>query len=154
MLEKKTAAPDFNLEDKNGNSKSLFELKSKYKIIYFYPKDNTPGCTLEALEFNRDLEEFAKLNTEIIGISGGDTKSKTKFCEKNELNLTLLSDPDFETCKAYEAYGEKKFMGRTYNGISRITYVLDKNDLIIKIYPKVKPILHSKEVLDFIKSIN
>lgn len=146
-------APNFKLMDKDGNAHELYDIRSAYVIVYFYPKDNTPGCTIEANQFNELLGEFSNLGVEIIGISGGDEGSKKKFCERNNLRLTLLSDTDFAVSKKYDAYGEKKFMGRTYNGILRVTYILDKDKKIIKSYGIVKPLQHSKEVLEFIKSL-
>ena len=145
-------APDFSLRDKGGEIHSLNEVNSDYVIVYFYPKDNTPGCTIEAKDFSRDIGEFKKLNTTIIGISGGDEKSKTKFCEKEDLKILLLSDSDFSVSNNYGVYGEKTFMGRKYMGISRWTFVLNKEHKIIKIYDKVKPGIHSEEVLEFIKN--
>ena len=144
-------APDFALPDKDGRVHKLKEITSKFTVIYFYPKDNTPGCTVEANMFNRDLSSFKKLDTTIIGISGGDEKSKTKFCEKHGISFPLLSDTDFKVSSKYGVYGEKKFMGRSYMGIARMTFVLDENKKVIKVYEKVKPPTHSKEVLDFIK---
>ena len=152
MIKVKEQAPDFSLRDKDGEIHSLSEVNSDYVIVYFYPKDNTPGCTIEAKDFSRDKKEFDKLNTTIIGISGGDEKSKTKFCEKQNLKILLLSDSDFSISNNYGVYGEKSFMGRKYMGISRWTFVLNKNHKIIKIYDKVKPGIHSEEVLEFIKN--
>lgn len=146
-------APAFALPDKDGVKHSLKEVKTKYTVIYFYPKDNTPGCTIEAHEFTKLKKEFDKANTTIIGISGGDEKSKTKFCEKNKLSITLLSDADFKVSEKYQTYGEKKFMGRTYMGVSRVTYVLDANKKIIQVYPNVKALGHAKAVLKFIKEL-
>ena len=117
------------------------------------PKDNTPGCTIESKGFNSFLDEFKKLGVTVIGISGGDDNSKKKFCKKYDLNVILLSDPDFSVCKNYKAYGEKHFMGKKYNGIFRVTYILDKDKKIIKIYEKVKSVGHAEEVLNFIKSL-
>jgi len=151
MLNKKS--PTFKLKDKDGTIHELSKIKSDYTIVYFYPKDNTPGCTLEAKEFSKLLPEFKKLKTEIIGISGGDEKSKSKFCEKNRLSIILLSDPDFKVSTTFGVYGKKKFMGKEYFGISRTTFILDKNKKIIKIFENVKPIGHAKEVLEFIKSL-
>ena len=151
MLKEGEQAPDFSLRDKDGKIHSLNGVTSDYILVYFYPKDNTPGCTIEAKDFSRDIEKFDKLNTTIIGISGGDEKSKTKFCEKQNLKILLLSDYDFSVSNNYGVYGEKSFMGRKYMGISRWTFVLNKNHKIIKIYDKVKPGIHSKEVLEFIK---
>jgi len=151
MLKEGEQAPDFSLRDKDSNIHSLSEINSDHVVIYFYPKDSTPGCTIEAQEFSKDIEEFDKLNIKIIGISGGDEKSKTKFCEKHDLKILLLSDSDFSVSNNYGVYGEKSFMGRKYMGISRWTFVLNKDHKIIKIYDKVKPELHSQEVLEFIK---
>ena len=152
MLKEGEQAPDFSLRDKDSNIHSLSEINSDYVLIYFYPKDSTPGCTIEAQEFSKDIEEFNELNTNIIGISGGDEKSKTKFCEKHNLKILLLSDSDFSVSNNYGVYGEKSFMGRKYMGISRWTFVLNKDHKIIKIYDKVKPAEHSQEVLEFIRN--
>ncbi|MGV8142342.1 MAG: thioredoxin-dependent thiol peroxidase [Candidatus Pacearchaeota archaeon] len=147
------SAPNFSLKDKNNKEHSLSSIKSKYKVIFFYPKDNTPGCTIESKELSDALPEFKKLNIEVIGISGGDNKSKEKFCTKYGLNLLLLSDTDFAVSKAYKVYGEKSFMGRKYLGIFRTTFILDKNNKIIKTFEKVSPLGHAKEVLDFVREL-
>ena len=144
-------APEFSLKDKDGRFHSLKNIKSKFTIVYFYPKDNTPGCTIEAKTFSNSLREFEKLNTKVIGISGGDEKSKNKFCEKHNLKLILLSDPEFKVSQSYNVYGEKSFMGRKYMGIFRQTFILDKDKKIVKIFEKVKPLKHVKEVLEFLK---
>ncbi len=154
VLKEGSKAPDFSLKDKDGNVFKLYDRNSEYNVVYFYPKDNTPGCTIEANEFSSVLDDFGKLGVGVIGISGGDEKSKKKFCERHELRVTLLSDPDFKVCKNYKAYGEKKFMGRTYNGIFRVTYVLDKDKKIVKVYDKVKAAGHAKEVLEFIQNLH
>ena len=144
-------APEFSLKDKDSKIHSLKDIKGDFIVLYFYPKDSTPGCTIEAQQFNKDLSNFKKFNTIIIGISGGDEKSKTKFCEKHNLKLLLLSDSDFKVSKEYGVYGEKSFMGRKFFGISRTTFILDKDHKIINIYNKVNPLAHSEEVLIFIK---
>jgi len=143
-------APDFKLKDMNSKYVGLPRDKD-FTVVYFYPKDNTPGCTIEAREFTKEKKNFDKMNAEVIGISGGDEKSKTRFCEKNDLLITLLSDPEFKTSSAYGVYGLKKFMGREFKGINRRTFVLDKNMKVIKVYDNVKPLVHAKEVLEFIK---
>jgi len=153
MIKVGASAPDFALKDKEGKIHKLKDVKANYTIIYFYPKDNTPGCTIEANMFNKDLDKYAKIKTKIIGISGGDEKSKTKFCNKHDLKLLLLSDIDFKVSTKYGVYGEKKFMGRTYMGISRVTFILDKNKKVTKVFEKVKPLVHSNEVLEFLKNI-
>jgi len=153
MLSIGKKAPAFSLPDKDGQVISLKNISTKYTLIYFYPKDSTPGCTLEAVGFSKTKKEFEKLDTTIIGISGGDEKSKTKFCEKNNLTIPLLSDTNFKVSSAYDVYGEKKFMGRTYQGISRISYLLDKDKKIIKVYEKVNTLSHHKEVLADIQAL-
>jgi len=144
-------APAFALKNKEGNVYRLKDTQSAFTVVYFYPRDNTPGCTLEAQMFTKELRNFNHLDTMIIGISGGDEKSKTKFFEKNKLKILLLTDPDFAVCTKYGVYGEKSFMGRKFMGIHRVTFVLDKNDIVIKVYDKVKPFEHAKEILAFIK---
>jgi len=151
MLNEGDKAPELNLKDKDGKAYKFKDFDADYSLIFFYPKDNTPGCTTEALQFTKDLAKFEKLNAKIIGISGGDEKSKTKFCEKHNLKVLLLSDPDFSVAEKYGVYGEQSFMGKKYLGISRASFLLDKNKKIIKVYPKVKPKEHSAEVLKDIK---
>lgn len=153
MIEEGKKAPTFTLKDKNGDKHKLSDTSAKFTIVYFYPKDNTPGCTLEAQAFNRDLKKYEQLNAQIYGISGGDDDSKSKFCQKYDLNLVLLSDPEFKISSKYGVYGEKQFMGRTSMGIARKTFVLDQDQKVLKIYHKVKPEEHSKEVLKFIQSL-
>ena|SRR3989344_3059866 len=144
---------DFILKDKQGKEIQLAKIKADYIVVYFYPKDSTPGCTLEANTFNELLPEFKKLKTEVIGISGGDEKSKEKFSKKYGLKLTLLSDPEFFISRQYYVYGEKKFLGKTFMGIKRTTFILDKNKKFIKIYENVKPDNHAKEVLTFLTEL-
>ena len=146
-----TKALNFTLKDKDGKIYELEKINSSFIVIYFYPKDNTPGCTIEAREFSLALEKFENLDTMIIGISGGNEQTKEKFCDKNNLKIILLSDEDFKISKKYKVYGEKNFMGRKYLGIFRTTFILDKNKKIIKIYEKVNPKDHAQDVLDFIK---
>ena len=144
---------DFNLKNREGKSFSLKDLKGDFKVVYFYPKDDTSGCTVEAQEFTRDLDKYKKLKTAVVGISGGDENTKRKFIDKYNLKVLLLSDSDFSVCKKYGVYGEKSFMGRKFLGIKRTTFALDKDNKIIKIYENVKPEGHSQDVLKFINSI-
>lgn len=144
-------APHFSLKNKEAKEVALKDINADFTVLFFYPKDNTPGCTIEAKEFSSNIDKFKKLKTEVIGISGGDEKSKQKFCDKHDLEVTLLSDPDFKVSTKYGVYGQKKFMGKEYLGISRTTFILDKNKDIIKVYEKVKPLGHAKEILDFLK---
>lgn len=146
-------APAFTLANKDSEKVSLNNIDAQYVVIFFYPKDDTPGCTLEAKGFNANLNKFRKKNVELLGISGGDQKSKEKFCNKYSLELNLLIDEDFEVSSKYNAYGEKKFMGRTFLGIHRKTFVLDSDKKIIKVFEKVRPKNHPEEVLEFIDSL-
>lgn len=153
MVSEGKKAPDFSLKDKDGNMVSLKGITTDYVVVYFYPKDNTPGCTLEAIDFTARKKKFLDAGATVVGISGGDEKSKTKFCEKNKLSIILLSDPDFAVAEAYGAYGQKKFMGRTFLGVKRSTYVLDKQRKVIKVFENVSAKDHAAEVLEFIKGL-
>jgi len=146
-------ATNFELSDKDGEILRLFGLDSRYVVIYFYPKDDTPGCVIEASDFSNKIEDFEKLGVKVIGISGGDNYSKKNFCEKYGLRVKLLSDSDFKISKRYGVYGEKSFMGKDFSGINRVTFVLDKNKKIIKTYGKVRAKGHAQKVLDFIKNL-
>lgn len=148
-----TTAPSFELKDKDGNKHRLNRIDTKYTVLYFYPKDNTPGCTLQAKSFTKKKAELEKLGVTIIGVSGGDEKSKTKFCEKHDLDITLLSDNDFKVSEAYTVYGEKSFMGKRYMGIARTTFILDKDKKIIKVFEKVKPQDNADDIIAFLKSL-
>lgn len=145
-------APSFVLSDKTGHRFDPEKAAADYTVIYFYPKDDTPGCTIEAKEFSDLLPQFKKLNTTVIGISGGDDKSKEKFCKKHDLSVLLLSDPDFEVAKSFGAYGKKQFMGKTFDGIFRKTFILDRNLNIIHVFEDVSAQGHAQEVLSFIEA--
>jgi peroxiredoxin Q/BCP len=143
---------DFEYQDSKGNKFNLFTLlKQKNIVIYFYPKDFTPGCTIEAEEFTRDYSEFEQKGIEIIGISPDSNDSHTKFREKMNIPYMLASDINNEISKGYGVYGLKKFMGKEYYGVARSTFLVDKSGRIVKIYASVKPKGHSKEVLEFFK---
>ncbi len=146
-------APEFSLKDKNGKRHSLKEVKTDFTAVYFYPKDSTPGCTIEAIMFNKHIKDFEKLKAKVIGISGGNEETKKKFCDKNKLEILLLSDSGFEISRKYGVFGEKKFMGVKYKGISRTSFLLDKNKKIIKIYEKVNPLKHVDELIKDIKGL-
>ena len=150
MVNLNEKAPEFSLKDKDGKIHSLKEINTDYVILYFYPKDDTSGCTLEAKEFSHKRYEFKKLNATILGISGGDEKSKAKFCEKHDIRIPLLSDPDFKVAQFYDAYGEKNFLGVKSKGIFRKTFILDKEHRIIKIFEHVKPEGHTNEIKAFL----
>lgn len=153
-LKENQKAPEFVLKDKDGGIHKLSNIKANYVVVYFYPKDDTPGCTIEANEFTSMLDNFKNLNTEIIGISGGDEESKKKFCEKHNLKINLLSDSNFKIAKKYGVYGEKSFLGKKFFGIKRTTFILDKNRKIIKIYENVKADGHAQQIFDFVKGLN
>jgi peroxiredoxin Q/BCP len=146
-------APAFTLANKENKQVSLDSIDAEYIVLFFYPKDDTPGCTLEAKGFNAYQAEFEKKNVELLGISGGDKRSKEKFCKKHSLDLNLLIDSDFEVATRYQAYGEKKFMGRTFEGIHRKTFILDRDKTILKVFEKVSPKNHPQEVLAFLEEI-
>ena len=137
MLKNNSKAPDFKLPSTN---KSIYQLKDslgKYVVIYFYPKDDTPGCTIETNDFNKLLSKFKKLNCEIFGISKDNLKSHDKFREKFKVKFDLLSDEETKVLKKYKVWGKKKFMGREYMGISRSTYLINPKGKIVKIWENV-----------------
>ncbi len=140
-------APDFTLPNSKGENISLSSFKGKNIVLYFYPKDGTPGCTIEAQKFRNDYKEYVDNNTEIIGISVDDEKSHEGFCSKYELPFILLSDKDKEVVKQYGVWNKKLFS----LGTSRVTFLIDENQIISNIWWKVNVINHSKEVLTFIK---
>jgi thioredoxin-dependent peroxiredoxin len=144
-------APKFNLKDKDGKYYRLEDFKNKIIVLYFYPKDSTAGCTIEAIAFSKSITKFEKLDAQVIGISGGDERTKEKFCKRFNLKVLLLSDSDFKISKKYKVYGKKSFLGKHFFGIMRVTYILDKNKKVIKVFEKVKPFNHANEVLKFIK---
>ncbi|MGL4989971.1 MAG: thioredoxin-dependent thiol peroxidase [Sarcina sp.] len=150
MLEVGMKAPDFKLLDKDENLISLSDFKGKKIILYFYPKDNTPGCTKQACAFKDNFEEFKDKNAVIIGISKDSIKAHQNFTKKYDLPFILLSDPNLEAIKAYNVWQEKKLYGKVYMGIVRTTYLIDENGLIEKVFEKVKPDKNASEILEYI----
>ena len=148
MLEKGAIAPDFKLDDQDGNPVSLADFKGKKILLWFYPKASTPGCTIEGQEFRDEFQKFQEKNTVILGMSADSVKSQKNFCEKQNFPFSLVSDPEKTTIRKYEAIGLKKMYGREYEGIFRISYLIDENGFIQKTYGKVKPKEHAKEVLE------
>jgi peroxiredoxin Q/BCP len=140
-------APDFNVADTHGNIVTLSSLKGSRVVLYFYPRDNTPGCTKEACGFRDNYAQFQAKNTLIFGVSTDDAKSHQKFTEKFNLPFPLLCDVDAQVATAYESYGKKQMMGKEYMGIFRNTFVIDAEGKIEKIYLAVKAELHPAEVL-------
>ncbi|MDX2244160.1 MAG: thioredoxin-dependent thiol peroxidase [Leptolyngbyaceae cyanobacterium bins.302] len=140
-------APDFSLLDASGNLVSLSQLKGKRVVLYFYPRDNTPGCTKEACAFRDAYDQFQALDILVLGVSTDDARSHEKFITKFNLPFPLLIDEGGKVAEAYDSYGLKKFMGKEYMGITRSTFVIDEHGTIAKIYKKVKPETHIEQVL-------
>ncbi len=147
MLETGMKAPDFTLSDKNGNAVSLSDFRGKKVVLYFYPKDNTPGCTRQACAFAGLYGEFAKRNIEVIGISKDSVASHLKFADKHGLDFVLLSDPELTAIQAYGVWQEKKLYGKVSMGVVRTTFIIDENGCIEKVMPKVKPDTNAAEIL-------
>ena len=153
MLKTNTKAPTFNLKSTNGKVYSLKNSMGKYVVFYFYPKDDTPGCTIETNDFNKLLSKFKKLECEIYGISKDDLKSHDKFRNKYNIKFDLLADEEIKVLKKYKVWGKKKFMGREFMGIVRTTFLIDKKGKIIKIWNNVRVKDHAKEVLETLKTL-
>lgn len=152
MIAEGDSVPKFEINNANGNIVKSSDFKGKKHVIYFYPKDFTPGCTTEADEFSKDYKKFQKEGIEIIGISPDDVESHKKFCQKMGIKYPLLADVDKVVSKQFGVWGKKLFMGREYLGVTRSTFLVDEKGKIFKIYSKVKAAGHSKEVLnDFLK---
>ena len=151
MLEAGMKAPEFTLADKDGNSVSLQDFRGKKVVLYFYPKDSTPGCTRQACAFAGAYREFEELNTVIIGVSKDSPTSHQKFAQKNSLPFILLSDPELTAIQAYDVWKEKKLYGKASMGVVRTTYLIDENGVIEKVFPKVKPDTNAAEILVYLK---
>ena len=152
MLEVGTKAPEFTLPDKDGNAVSLADFAGKKVVLYFYPKDNTPGCTRQACAFAGAYEEFRKINAVVIGISKDSVASHQKFAEKHGLPFILLSDPDLAAIQSYGVWQEKKLYGKVSMGVVRSTFVIDENGMVEKVMPKVKPDTNAAEILTYLKA--
>ena len=153
MLKIGTIAPDFELLDQDGKSHTLSGYIGNFVLIYFYPKDDTPGCTKEACSLRDDFPNFKKLKAKVFGISADSVKSHKKFAEKYDLPFTLLSDEKKSVLKKYKAIGEKSMFGKTFLGIKRMSYLIDKEGKIVKVYEHVKPEVHAEEVLRDLQSL-
>ncbi|MFZ3070092.1 MAG: thioredoxin-dependent thiol peroxidase [Anaerolineaceae bacterium] len=145
------AAPDFELEDQFSESHKLSSYRGKKVILYFYPKDNTPGCTTEACSFRDNFFAFKKHGIVILGVSADSADSHAKFQQKYSLPFTLLADTDHKVCETYGVWQLKKMMGKEYYGIVRTTFILDEEGKIVQIYEKVKPENHVQEILELLK---
>jgi peroxiredoxin Q/BCP len=142
-----TLAPNFDLQDQRGTSHKLSDYKGKRVVLYFYPKDDTPGCTTEACSFRDNFIDYKTAGITVIGISKDTVESHAKFADKIELPFTLLADPDHRVSELYGVWGEKTFMGRTSMGINRTTFLIDEEGKLKEIMPKVNPKGHAEDVL-------
>tara|TARA_B100002051_G_C16320814_1_gene432100 strand:- start:22 stop:513 length:492 start_codon:yes stop_codon:yes gene_type:complete len=153
MIKENTQAPSFKLLSTNNYEYALKDSLGKYVVIYFYPKDDTPGCSIEARDFNKLLPKFKRLNCEVFGVSKDSLKSHDKFKDKYKIKFDLLSDEDLKILKKYKVWAKKKFMGREFMGILRTTFLIDNKGKIIKIWKNVKVKDHAKEVLNKLNTI-
>ena len=147
MLETGTKAPDFSLPDQNGSTVRLSDFQGKKVVLYFYPKDNTPGCTRQACAFAASYEQFKAQNVIVIGISKDSVASHLKFSQKHDLPFILLSDPELQAIQAYGVWQEKKLYGKVSMGVVRTTYIINEQGIIEKVMPKVKPDTNAAEIL-------
>ena len=146
-------APEFTLSDQFGKPHNLSDFKGEWVLLYFYPKDNTPGCTKEACTLKDNFAKFAKFYAQVIGVSVDSVQSHDKFAKKYELPFIILSDKDRKVVELYGVWGRKKFMGKEYYGTSRMSFLIDSEGKVAKIYEKVKPADHAKEVLDDLQQL-
>jgi peroxiredoxin Q/BCP len=148
MLKEGTTAPDFTAKNAKGEPVRLKDFRGQKVVLYFYPKDDTPGCTKEACSFRDAFSDFKKRSIQVLGVSLDNEASHQKFTTKYKLPFTLLADTDHTIADAYGVYGEKKFMGRSYMGVKRMTFLIDEKGKIKKVFEKVKPEEHAREVLE------
>jgi len=150
LLQPGAKAPDFNTTDQSGKKITLKDYRGKKVVLYFYPKDDTPGCTKEACAFRDHFAEFKQLGVEVLGVSVDTEKSHKSFAEKFKLPFTLLADTDKKIVNAYGVWGEKSMYGRKYMGTNRVTYLINESGYIASVFPKVKPQEHAAEILALI----
>ena len=151
-LSENSPAPEFSLADENGVTRSLADYRGKAVVLYFYPKDDTPGCTTEACAFRDDYSAYEAAGVVILGVSPDTSKSHTKFKEKFHLPFTLLADVEHKVCELYGAWGLKKFMGKEYDGVLRSTFLIGPDGTLLKVWEGVKPDGHSAQVLAVLKA--
>lgn len=151
MLEVGTKAPEFTLPDKDGNNVSLSDFRGKKVVLYFYPKDNTPGCTRQACAFAGSYAAFRDLDAVVIGVSKDSTASHRKFAEKYDLPFLLLSDPELGVLQTYGVWQEKKLYGKVSMGVVRTTFIIDETGVIEKVMPKVKPDTNAADILAYLQ---
>ncbi len=152
-LTENTKAPNFTSKDDQGNTVTLSDFAGKPLVLYFYPKDDTPGCTTESCAFQDNLSQFNKANVQVVGVSKDSVKSHQKFKEKYNLNFPLLSDEDKTLCEAFDVLKEKSMFGKKYMGIVRSTFLIDAEGNIVKIWPKVKVAGHVEEVFKAVEQM-
>ncbi len=150
MLEAQMKAPDFSLLDKDGNTVRLSDFRGKKVVLYFYPKDNTPGCTRQACAFAASYEQFKARDIVVIGISKDSVASHLKFAQKYDLPFILLSDPELQAIQAYGVWQEKKLYGKVSMGVVRTTFIINEQGIIEKVMPKVKPDTNAAEILSYL----
>ena len=150
MLEVGALAPDFTLNDQNGNAVSLSDFRGKKVVVYFYPKDNTPGCTRQACAFAQNFEGFRSLDVPVIGISKDSVASHLKFAQKYELPFLLLADPERAAIEPFGVWQEKKLYGKVSMGVVRSTFIIDEEGRVEKVMPKVKPDTNASEILEYL----
>ena len=147
MLETGMKAPDFTLNDQNGNPVRLSDFAGRKVVLYFYPRDNTPGCTRQACAFAQSYDAFRQMDVAVIGVSKDSVSSHLKFAQKYDLPFTLLADPDLQAIEPYGVWQEKKMCGKTSMGVVRTTFIIDENGVVEKVMPKVKPDTNAEEIL-------
>ena len=152
MLKAGTKAPEIVLNDKDGNEVKLSDFKGQRVVVYFYPRDNTPGCTRQACAFRDEFAEYKKLGIQVMGISKDSEASHQRFAEKNELPFVLLADPELKAIKDYDVWQEKKMYGKVSMGVVRSTYLIGEDGMIEKVWKKAKPDTNAKEILEYINS--
>lgn len=152
MIEEGKKAPNFKLKDQNGETISLDSFKGKNVVLYFYPKDDTSGCTKEACNFRDEFPKFSKIDAVILGVSPDSIESHKKFAAKYKLPFSLLSDEKKEVCEKFGVWQEKSMYGKKYMGVVRTTFIIDEKGIIKKIFPKVKVDDHNKEVMEALKA--
>lgn len=151
VIEVNTPAPAFSLPDENGQNHNLQDYSGQTILLYFYPKDDTPGCTTEACNFRDDYSAYQEAGVVILGVSPDSPGKHTKFKAKYDLPFTLLADTDHQVCEKYGVWGPKKFMGREYDGVHRTTFLIGTDGVIQRVFEKVKPANHSEEILEILR---
>lgn len=155
MLEINQTAPDFTTTNQDDKTVSLSQFKGTHNVVlYFYPKDDTPGCTVEANEFTALVAEFAAADTVVLGVSKDSCAKHAKFIAKHDLKVELLADTSGEVCESYGVWGERQFMGKTYMGIARSTFVIDKKGVLVEVNYKVKAKGHAQQMLDLVLALD